>query len=216
MSDGVPKSRVTLTYDTRQPEGREKPRELPFRLLVLGDLGGDKSHLALDARQVRELNGRNLGEVMKGLKIRVQGIALDEGSRKIDVLLDSMSSFSPDSILRTITGQKAAGQVVDPALRDAWEKDATAEKLWPGDPELTQKWALREHVVAFQKSYQNSKTLRAALKVFASPPGDDAAKSERSKAIEEMKTQLAGKLKTTAAAPAQSATSTASATGETK
>ena len=66
MSDGIPKSRVTLTYDTKQPEGREKPRELPFRLLVMGDLGGSKD-VPFDERKVRQLNGRNLGEVVRVL-----------------------------------------------------------------------------------------------------------------------------------------------------
>lgn len=193
MSDGVPKSRVTLTYDTRQPEGREKPRELPFRLLVLGDLGGDKENLPLDVRRVRQLNGRNLGEVIKGLKIRIPGIALNEsGDRKLDVLIDAISSFAPDSILRMITGQKAAQGSVDAALKDAWGKEVTADKLWPGDPTLTAKWALRENVVAFQKSYQNSKTLRAALKSFAIPATAED-RDKRAQAIEAMKQQLAGR-----------------------
>jgi type VI secretion system ImpB/VipA family protein len=193
MSDGVPKSRVTLTYDTRQPEGREKPRELPFRLLVVGDLGGNKEDLPLDARRVRQLNGRNLGEVMKGLKIRIPGIALNEtGDRKLDVLVDSISSFSPDSILKTVTGQKATAGAVDAALKDAWGKDATADKLWPGDPTLAAKWAQREQVVAFQKSFQNSKTLRAALKSFSTPATAED-RDKRAKAIEAMKAQLATK-----------------------
>jgi type VI secretion system ImpB/VipA family protein len=109
MSDGVPKSRVTLVYDTKQPEGREKPRELPFRLLVLGDVGGDKS-APLDHRKVRQLNGRNLGEVIKGLKVEVRDIDLGDAPaggkpRKLNVLIDSMSSFAPDDVLRLLTGQ---------------------------------------------------------------------------------------------------------------
>ncbi|MGC4065301.1 MAG: type VI secretion system contractile sheath small subunit [Polyangiaceae bacterium] len=213
MSDGVPKSRVTLTYDTRQPEGREKPRELPFRLLVLGDLGGDKQDLPVDERRVRQLNGRNLGEVIKGLKIRVPAIALNEaGDRKLDVLVDSLSSFSPDSVLRTLTGQKATASV-DAALKDAWGKDATADKLWPGDPTLMAKWALRENVVAFQKSFQNSKTLRAALKSFSTPATAED-RDKRVKAIEAMKTQLASKKPAAkpAASPAAPAATTPTAT----
>jgi hypothetical protein len=214
MSDGVPKSRVTLTYDTRQPEGREKPRELPFRLLVLGDLGGDKTDLPPDERRVRQLNGRNLGEVIKGYKIRIPAIPVNAaGDRKLDLLVDSLSSFSPDNILKTITGQKASEGTVDVALKDAWGKDATAAKLWPGDSALIAKWAQRENVVAFQKSFQNSKTLRAALKSFSTPATAED-KDKRAKAIENMKAQLASKKasSTSAAAPTAPATSSAPTT----
>src|SRR4051794_25913775 len=157
MSDGVPKSRATLTYDPREPEGREKPRELPFRLMVLGDLGGNKHDVPLESRRVRQLNGRNLGDVIKGLKIRVPEVSLGD-NRKVNLLIDSMESFGPDDVLRTLTGQKHE-RPVDAGLRSAWGESATPESLWPSDPTLSQTWAKREQVVGFQKSYQNSKTL---------------------------------------------------------
>lgn len=171
MSDGVPKSRVTLTYDTKQPEGREKPRELPFRLLVLGDVGGEKN-APLDQRKVRQLNGRNLGEVIRGLKIKVRDV--DLGDRKTEVLIESMSSFSPDDVLRLLTGQKARSVTkLDPMLQSAWGADASVQSLWPGDSALMKRWEEREKVVAFQKLYQNSKALRTALKRFSAPPGEN-------------------------------------------
>lgn len=208
MSDGVPKSRVTLVYDTKQPEGREKPRELPFRLLVLGDVGGDKS-AALDQRKVRQLNGRNLGEVMKGFKIEVKGIELgdaaggaapagapgDEAPASLNVLIDSMASFSPDDILRLLTGQKAKSQSIDPMLADAWGADKKPADLWPGDEALTALWAEREQITGFQKSYQNSKTLRAALKRFSAPPLDAQEAQARKDAIASMKTKIKDALK---------------------
>ena len=253
MSDGVPKSRVTLVYDTKQPEGREKPRELPFRLLVLGDVGGDKT-APLDQRKVRQLNGRNLGEVIKGLKVEVRDIDLgttpangstngaSSGSSastsgsstastagastaaagtatsgtasaptssassgtpsassgaagkqrpKAKVLIDSMSSFSPDDVLRLLTGQKASAPSVDPMLSSAWGAEKTPKDLWPGDEALTQRWSQREQVVGFQKSYQNSKTLRAALKRFSAPPADAAETQARKDAIAKMKKEIA-------------------------
>src|SRR5690242_1502611 len=36
----VPKSRIMLTYDTKQPDQPRKEKELPLRLLVVGDLTG--------------------------------------------------------------------------------------------------------------------------------------------------------------------------------
>jgi hypothetical protein len=198
MSDGVPKSRVTLVYDTKQPEGREKPRELPFRLLVLGDVGGDKS-APLDQRKVRQLNGRNLGEVIKGLKVQVRDIDLGDAPaggkpRTLNVLIESMSSFAPDDVLRLLTGQKATAASVDPMLAGAWGAGKTAKDLWPGDAALTQRWSEREQVAGFQKSYQNSKTLRAALKRFSAPPADAAEAQARKDAIAKMKKEIASAL----------------------
>jgi len=263
MSDGVPKSRVTLVYDTKQPEGREKPRELPFRLLVLGDVGGDKT-APVDQRKVRQLNGRNLGEVIKGLRVEVRDIDLGDapasatsgsgssaasaggssagaasgaagaagagsgaaaggstassgspspassassgtatngsngGRAKARVRIDSMSSFSPDDVLRLLTGQKAEAKAIDPTLSSSWGISDPKE-MWPGDSHLSALWKQREHVVGFQKSYQNSKTLRAALKRFSVPPADTTPSSkevkERKDAIAKMKTEIASALK---------------------
>lgn len=209
MSDGVPKSRVTLTYDTKQPEGREKPRELPFRLLVLGDVGGEKSS-PLEQRKVRQLNGRNLGEVMKGLKIKVRGVDLG-ADRQTDVLIDSMSSFAPDDVLRLLTGQKAkdpptsayesggasGNRKLEPMLRSSWGDDATPQSLWPGDGALMKRWAEREKVVSFQKQYQNSKILRTALKRFSAPPAanDTAEQEARKAAIDKLKAYAADAVK---------------------
>jgi hypothetical protein len=193
MSDGVPKSRVTLTYDTRQPEGREKPRELPLRVMVMGDVGGNKEGLPLESRRVRQLNGRNLGEVMKGLKIQVSDVSLGDRKAK-PLLIDSMQSFAPDDILRSLTGQKR-DHAVDAALQGAWGKGVKPETLWPGDDQLTKTWAQRELVVGFQKSYQNSKTLRAALKPFSNEPASKEEADKRLKAIKDMKDKIAAKLK---------------------
>ncbi len=194
MSDGVPKSRVTLTYDTKQPEGRQKPRELPFRLMVLGDLGGAKD-TSFDKRRPRQLNGRNLGEVIKGLKVRIEGVPLDEdGDRKVNVLIDRMSAFAPDEVLELVTGQKAQRADVDPILQRAWGDGATAQQLWAGDAQLAAAWAKREEIVGFQKSYQNSKTLRTALKPFSAPPADDAEKTKRLAAMKKMRSEIAKKL----------------------
>src|SRR5262245_28578448 len=213
MSDGVPKSRVTLTYDTRQPEGREKPRELPLRVLVMGDVGGSKESLPLESRRVRQLNGRNLGEVMKGLKIQVGDVSLGDRKAK-PLLIDSMQSFAPDEVLRTLTGQKKE-HAVDSALQGAWGKGTTGATLWPGDDKLTQTWAQRELVVGFQKSYQNSKTLRAALKPFSAEPANKDEADKRVKAIKDMKDKIAAQLKAASgpAAPPAGPTGATGATG---
>lgn len=233
MSDGVPKSRVTLTYDTKQPEGREKPRELPFRLMVLGDVGGEKAifkqgvaekdleQIPIQERKVRQLNGRNLGEVMRGFKIKLRGLPLDadEDGRTVDVLVDSMACFGPSDVLRLLTGQKE-GDTVSSSLKKAWhdelspgasdggtENESVAAQLWKGDALLKFRWARREGLAGFQKSYQNSKTLRDALKALSvalekqKDVKDDALKTQLQETeavwkttLSEMKTQIEAEL----------------------
>lgn len=201
MSDGIPKSRVMLTYDTKQPEGREKPRELPFRLMVMGDVGGDKQAVPLDQRKVRQLNGRNLGEVIKGFKIKISGIAIGDqananaADKKVDIVVDSLASFSPDEVLRVLTGQKAREGRVDSVLASTWGTNQP-EEIWPGNVELAERWNKREDVVGFMKSFQNSKVLRAALKRFSAPPATEEEATERKAALEELRSSLAKQLST--------------------
>lgn len=200
MSDGIPKSRVMLTYDTKQPEGREKPRELPFRLMVMGDVGGDKQAVPFEQRKVRQLNGRNLGEVIKGLKIKVSGIAIGDpeggaDAEKVDIVVDSLASFSPDEVLRVLTGQKAREGRVDSVLASTWGTTQPAE-IWPGSANLAERWNKREEVVGFMKSFQNSKVLRAALKRFSAPPANEEEATARKAALKELRTSLAKQLET--------------------
>jgi hypothetical protein len=199
MSDGIPKSRVMLTYDTKQPEGREKPRELPFRLMVMGDVGGDKQEVPFEQRKVRQLNGRNLGEVIKGLKIKISNVAIGDQARgdaeKVDLVVDSLSSFTPDEVLRVLTGQKAREGRVDSVLASTWGTNKPAE-IWPGSAKLAERWEKREDVVGFMKSFQNSKVLRAALKRFSAPPADEKEAAERKAALQELRSSLAKQLST--------------------
>lgn len=186
MSDGVPKSRVTLTYDTKQPQGQQKPRELPFRLMVLGDVGGSKQ-TPLDERRPRQLNGRNLGEVIKGLKVEVNvPLDPDKPDRAQRLVVDGVGAFEPSDILQLLTGQKAKNKKLDPILKKVWGESETAQSLWQGDAALTAEWEKREQIVDFQNSYQNSKTLRAALKPFSVPTTDPEEIKRRGDAIQKM------------------------------
>jgi type VI secretion system ImpB/VipA family protein len=143
MSDAIPKSRVTLTYDTKVPAGREKPRELPFRLLVLGDVGGTKTVfgpskdkpedlelIPIDERKVRQLNGRNFGDVLRGFKVRIPAVQVAaDPERKVDILIDSMSSFSPAEVLKSVTGQKQEHPgAVHEMLKRVWSAEIQASK----------------------------------------------------------------------------------------
>jgi type VI secretion system protein ImpB len=116
----VPRSRITLTYDTRQPDQPRQEKELPLRLLVLGDLTGRQFRGdaapgtpppppdELEDRKIHDLNGRNLDAVMKkmNLAIELKGVAnhAEKGGAAFDVKLPitSMASFEPGEVVKHV------------------------------------------------------------------------------------------------------------------
>jgi type VI secretion system protein ImpB len=110
----VPKSRISLTYDTRQPDQPRQEKELPLRLLVVGDLtgrawqaenGAGQSKEDFEQRAIHDLNGRNLDAVMAKLdfKIEIKGVAnrTEKGGSPVDVTIPvrSMASFEPGQVV---------------------------------------------------------------------------------------------------------------------
>lgn len=116
ITDEVPKSRITLTYRT-DVQGEKANVDLPLRLLVAGDLSkgrSDDRKLDLDQRQVRNLDGRNLDEIMKNMNMTLRfkspnKVDPERGGEEIDVELpiDSMKSFSPAEIAQNIPKVRA-------------------------------------------------------------------------------------------------------------
>jgi type VI secretion system protein ImpB len=114
----VPKSRISLTYDTRQPDQPRQEKELPLRLLVIGDLtgrawqadtpGAGKSKDDFEKRAIHDLNGRNLDAVMAKLDftIDLKGVAnrTEKGGGPVDVTIPvrSMASFEPGQVVQHI------------------------------------------------------------------------------------------------------------------
>jgi type VI secretion system protein ImpB len=114
----VPKSRISLTYDTRQPDQPRQEKELPLRLLVIGDLtgrawqadtpGAGKSKDDFEQRAIHDLNGRNLDAVMAKLDftIDLKGVAnrTEKGGGPVDVTIPvrSMASFEPGQVVQHI------------------------------------------------------------------------------------------------------------------
>jgi type VI secretion system protein ImpB len=125
----VPRSRITLTYDTRQPDQPRKEKELPLRLLVVGDLTGRSWKAdappgatpppadAFEDRKIHDLNGGNLDAVMKKLNISVQlpGIAnhVEKAGAPIDVTLPitSMASFEPGEVVNHVPSAQRLLQI---------------------------------------------------------------------------------------------------------
>ena len=112
----VPRSRITLTYDTRQPDQPRKEKELPLRLLVMGDLTGrankpaadQASHDTFESRKIHALNGANLDTVIGklGITVQLEGIAnhvvRGGGSFNVDLPITSMASFEPGEVVNFV------------------------------------------------------------------------------------------------------------------
>jgi type VI secretion system protein ImpB len=116
----APRSRITLTYDTRQPDQPRKEKELPLRLLVLGDLIGralkpepvpgapPPPKDEFEDRKIHDLNGSNLDAVMAKMKIAIElkGVAnhVEKGGAPFDVTIPikSMASFEPGEVVNHV------------------------------------------------------------------------------------------------------------------
>jgi len=115
ITDEIPKSRLTLTYRTNV-NGTPEDKQLPFRLLIMGDLSGGTSKdraLELDQRNFRHLDGRNLNSVMNDMKMTLK---MDVANRidpdkaeniAVTLPIKGMSSFSPAEIAENVPKLKA-------------------------------------------------------------------------------------------------------------
>ncbi|WP_233577428.1 type VI secretion system contractile sheath small subunit [Citreicoccus inhibens] len=115
IQDQLPKSRITLTYRTTI-NGEQETVNLPLRLLVLGDfsLGSSEDRKNdLEARRLRSIDGRNLDELMKDMKMSVKfqvpnRINPDvESDLDVSLPIDRMKSFHPDEIVKHVPKLKA-------------------------------------------------------------------------------------------------------------
>lgn len=106
IQDELPKSRITLRYPTKI-EGVKKNKELPLRLLFLGDLskGSTKERkLNLDDRQVKNFSSKGIDVLLKELDLSVDLKVINridpKNSKNLDVHLDinNIKSFSPEAI----------------------------------------------------------------------------------------------------------------------
>lgn len=116
ITDEIPKSRLTLTYRTTV-HGEPEDVALPFRVIVMGDLSGGTSKdrkTELDKRNIRKLDGKNLGQIMTDmdmtLKFSVENkIDPDRGGGELAVELPikTMKSFEPKEIASNIPKVKS-------------------------------------------------------------------------------------------------------------
>jgi len=105
----IPRSRVNLTYETNV-QGQLKEVELPFRLIVLADLSHGTStdrSVDLETRRLRNLDAKNIDELMENMKIRLKLAAKNHldpeaGELEVDIPITNRKSFNPAEVASNI------------------------------------------------------------------------------------------------------------------
>lgn len=115
IQDQLPRSRITLTYRTTI-NGEQETVNLPLRLLMLGDfsLGSSEDRKSdLEARKLRSVNGKNLDDLMKDMKMSLNFQVPNRINPDVEADLDvtlpvtKMKSFHPDEIVHHVPKLKA-------------------------------------------------------------------------------------------------------------
>lgn len=126
IQDELPRSRITLTYRTTI-SGEPETVKLPLRLLILGDFSGGTSadrrekdangqdklangkpvEIDLEARRMRSVNGSNLDNLMKDMRMTLDLTDkvenhIDGGKLEAKLPIDKMKSFHPDEIAQHV------------------------------------------------------------------------------------------------------------------
>ncbi len=106
IQDEIPKSRLTLRYKT-EIDGQPEDISLPLRLAVVGDFSGGSSKdrkVDLDERGIHNMDGKNTDSIMKEMDMSLSFAVTNKvdpaqgEDMQISLPVDSMKSFSPDSI----------------------------------------------------------------------------------------------------------------------
>ncbi|ODN41254.1 type VI secretion system contractile sheath small subunit [Piscirickettsia litoralis] len=109
--DQIPKSRIKIHYET-EVNGKKRDKELPFKLIVMGDLslGSSKDRqLDLEEREIREIGANAsldalMNDMDMSLKFNVDNKINPARNPTINVNLPikSMKSLRPESIAESI------------------------------------------------------------------------------------------------------------------
>ena len=152
ITDEIPKSRLTLTYRTNV-NGTPEDMTLPFRLLIMGDLSNGTSKdrgVELDLRTIRQLDGKNLNQLMADMKMSVKvsvpnRIDPDKAETlNVTLPIEGMRSFSPAEIAEHV-------------------------------PKLKSLLLLRKLLLEVQNNIDNRKEFRLMLRQLAEDPDAAAA-----------------------------------------
>ena len=102
----IPPARVNIQLSVEKGNAQKK-RELPLKLLILGDFTHRKDSTRVVDREKININKENFDQVMKSLKLELNfsvanKLNPDAGELPIALRFDSMKSFTPFEVAKQI------------------------------------------------------------------------------------------------------------------
>lgn len=102
----IPKARVNITLDVETNEGRKK-KELPLKLLVMGDFSNGKTQGSIAERERININKNNFDKVLKDLAPELSftvpnQVKRDGSEMRVNLTLDAMRKFHPEELIKQI------------------------------------------------------------------------------------------------------------------
>lgn len=144
----APKERVNITYKASTGDGEEQ-KELPLKMLAIGDYTGRADDTPLEERKAINVNKDNFGQVLKEHKLEVGLQVADKlgdggGEMAVNLKLQSLRDFEPEGIVDQV-------------------------------PELKKLLELREALTALKGPLSSRRNFRKKLEDLL---GDDAARAK--------------------------------------
>jgi type VI secretion system protein ImpB len=175
IQDEIPRSRINLRYRT-EINGAAQMLELPFRVMVLGDLSCGTSvdrEVDLDSRRLRSLDGKNLDSVMENMRLSLQFKVKNHIDSSTDEALEVMlpirnrRSFSPEQVANSIPKVRALLMLrkllleMQANIDNRKELRRLIQEIW-SDPEALKRLQKELEALASYKMPGSKKQLTAA------------------------------------------------------
>jgi len=101
----IPRARVNISLEL-ETNGASTSKELPLKMLVVGDYSNGKNQQELEERERVPISKNNLDQVLKNTapqaKFLVDNKITGEGSIGVDLTFDSFKSFDPEQVAAQI------------------------------------------------------------------------------------------------------------------
>jgi len=102
-----PKERINITYKPKTG-GLSEEIEIPYKMMVLGEFNPNEESQVIEDKKVININKGNFNDVLAKQNISIgfsvdDKLSGDEGSEiSIDLKINSMKDFSPESIVENV------------------------------------------------------------------------------------------------------------------
>lgn len=101
----APKERVNIVYKT-ETGGAQQEKELPFKMLVMGDFTQRPDSTPVEQRKPVNINKDNFNDVLKAQKLKLQLGAKNtlsgEGELPVQLEFKSIGDFGPEAVAKQV------------------------------------------------------------------------------------------------------------------